>query len=82
MGNKIFYMGTNGKGTSIKMVINLILGQTMVAFSEGMILGESLGFSKETLFEMLIGGTVTAPFLAGKKEKILNDNFEAEFPLQ
>jgi|YelNatPaOPRAMG01_1025707.scaffolds.fasta_scaffold00456_18 3-hydroxyisobutyrate dehydrogenase-like beta-hydroxyacid dehydrogenase len=82
MGNKIFYMGTNGKGTSIKMVINLILGQTMVAFSEGMVLGESLGFSKQRLFEMLIGGPVTAPFISGKKDKLLNDNFEAEFPLQ
>jgi len=82
MGKKVIYLGENGKGTSIKMVINLILGQAMIAFSEGMILGESLGFKKEDLFNVLIGGPVTAPFLAGKKEKIANNKFDTEFPLQ
>ncbi len=82
MGKKVIYLGENGKGTSMKMVINLVLGQAMIAFSEGMILGESLGFKKEDLFSVLIGGPVTAPFLAGKKEKISKSNFDPEFPLQ
>ncbi len=82
MGKKIFHLGPNGKGTSMKMVINLVLGQAMLAFSEAMVLGESLGFSKEILFESLVGGPVTAPFIAGKKEKILKNKFEPEFPLQ
>jgi len=82
MGKKILHLGENGKGTSIKMVINLLLGQAMVAFSEGLVLGESLGFTKEELFNVLIGGPITAPFLAGKKEKITKNNFDPEFPLK
>ncbi len=82
MGKKILHLGENGKGTSMKMVINLILGQAMIAFSEGLVLGESLGFSKDDLFNILIGGPVTAPFLAGKREKITKNNFDPEFPLQ
>jgi 3-hydroxyisobutyrate dehydrogenase/glyoxylate/succinic semialdehyde reductase len=82
MGKKILHVGDNGKGTSIKMVINLILGQAMIAFSEGMVLGESLGFKKEDLFNVLIGGPVASPFLAGKKEKISKNSFEPEFPLR
>lgn len=82
MGKKILYLGENGKGTGMKMVINLILGQAMIAFSEGIVLGEALGFSKDDLFDILIGGPVTAPFLAGKKEKIVEGNYEAEFPLR
>lgn len=82
MGKKILHMGENGKGTSMKMIINLLLGQAMVAFSEGMVLGESLGISKEQLMEIVLGGPVVAPFLAGKKDKLLSNNFDTEFPLQ
>ncbi len=82
MGKKIIYMGENGKGTGIKMVVNLLLGQAMIAFSEGIALGEALGFSKEDLFNVLIDGPVTAPFLAGKKDKLAKQNYETEFPLQ
>ncbi len=82
MGKKIIHLGPIGKGTSMKMVVNLVLGQAMMAFSEAMVLGESLGFSKDILFESLIGGPVTAPFIAGKREKISKNKFETEFPLQ
>jgi 3-hydroxyisobutyrate dehydrogenase/glyoxylate/succinic semialdehyde reductase len=82
MGRKIIYMGENGKGTSMKMVINLLLAQAMAAFSEGMALGEALGISKEKLLEILPGGPVVAPFLTSKKEKIISENFDAEFPLK
>lgn len=82
MGKKIIHIGGNGMGTSIKMVINLLLAHSMLAFSEGILLGESLDISKEKLFEILFGGPVIAPFLAGKKDKLLHSDFEAEFPLQ
>jgi len=82
MGKKIIHLGPVGKGASMKMVINLVLGQAMLAFSEAIVLGESLGFSKDILFEALVGGPVTAPFISGKKEKILKNKFEPEFPLQ
>jgi 3-hydroxyisobutyrate dehydrogenase/glyoxylate/succinic semialdehyde reductase len=82
LGKKVLHMGDNGKGTSMKMVVNLMLANSMVSFAEAMTLGESLGFPKETLFNTLIGGPVTAPFLASKKEKIKNENFDTEFPLQ
>ncbi len=82
MGKKIIYAGDNGMGTSLKMVINLMLASAMEVFSEALILGETLGFTKEKLYDVLIGGPVTAPFLAGKKDKIDKLNFEADFPLQ
>ncbi len=82
MGKKIIHLGKNGMGTSMKMVVNLMLANSMVSFAEAMTLGESLGFSKDTLFNTLIGGPVTAPFLAGKKEKIRNEEYNTEFPLE
>src|SRR5712664_1868606 len=82
MGNKIIHTGGHGTGTSIKMVINLLLGTGMAAFAEAMTLGEGLGISREMLFDSLLGMPAVAPFLALKREKMESGNYEAEFPLR
>src|ERR1700738_2250865 len=82
MGNKIVHTGGNGAGTSMKMVINLLLGTGMAAFAEAMALGEGLGLSSKMLFDSLLGTPAVAPFLASKRDKIDNHNYEVEFPLR
>src|SRR5207249_10139008 len=82
MGNKIVHAGGHGMGTSMKMVINLLLGNAMAAFAEGMALGEGLGLSSKMLFDSLLGTPSVAPFLASKRQKIERGNYEAEFPLR
>src|SRR5882762_7156161 len=82
MGNKIVHAGGHGAGTSMKMVINLLLGTGMAAFAEAMALGEGLGISREMLFDSLLGMPAVAPFLAAKRDKIDKGNYEAEFPLR
>jgi len=82
MGNKIVHTGGHGAGTSMKMVINLLLGTGMAAFAEAMALGEGLGLSSKMLFDSLLGTPAVAPFLAAKRDKIDNRNYEAEFPLR
>jgi 3-hydroxyisobutyrate dehydrogenase/glyoxylate/succinic semialdehyde reductase len=82
IGKKWIHLGPPGKASAMKMVINLLLGQAMLAFSEGMVLGQSMGLSKKELFDVLLNAPVTAPFLSGKKEMIDEDEFEAEFPLK
>src|SRR6267378_3764504 len=70
MGNRIVHVGGHGMGTSMKMVINLLIGNAMAAFAEGMALGEGLGISREVLFDSLLGTPAIAPFIALKREKI------------
>jgi 3-hydroxyisobutyrate dehydrogenase-like beta-hydroxyacid dehydrogenase len=82
MGKKIVHMGPNGMGTSAKMVVNLLLGEAMLAFSEALTLGQSLGIHMEGLMNMLVGGAVAAPFVAGKRTKIENSQYEPDFPLK
>ena len=82
MGNKIVHVGSHGMGTSLKMVINLLIGNAMAAFAEGMALGEGLGISREVLFDSLLGMPAVAPFLAAKREKIERGNYDPEFPLR
>jgi 3-hydroxyisobutyrate dehydrogenase-like beta-hydroxyacid dehydrogenase len=82
MGNKIVHAGGNSMGTSIKMVVNLLLGTGMAAFAEAMALGQGLGLSSKMLFDSLLGTPAVAPFLTAKREKIESGNYEAEFPLR
>ncbi|PYS00227.1 MAG: NAD(P)-dependent oxidoreductase [Acidobacteria bacterium] len=82
MGNTIVHTGGQGTGTSMKMVVNLLLGTGMAAFAEAMALGEALGLSSKMLFDSLLGTPAVAPFLASKREKIERGNYEAEFPLR
>jgi 3-hydroxyisobutyrate dehydrogenase-like beta-hydroxyacid dehydrogenase len=82
MGNRIVHTGRQGTGTSMKMVINLLLGNAMAAFGEAMALGEGLGLSQKLLFDSLLGMPAVAPFIKAKREKIDNRDYEAEFPLR
>ena len=82
MGNRIVHTGGNGTGTSMKMVINLLLGNAMAAFAEAMALGEGLGLSSKLLFDSLLGTPAVAPFLAAKRDKINKRDYEPEFPLR
>jgi 3-hydroxyisobutyrate dehydrogenase-like beta-hydroxyacid dehydrogenase len=82
MGDKIVHTGANGTGTSMKMVINLLLGTGMAAFAEAIKLGQGLGLSSELLFDSLAGSPVAAPFLAAKRSKIENHKYDVEFPLR
>lgn len=82
MGNKIVHTGGHGAGTSVKMVVNLLLGNAMAAFAEGIALGQGLGISRDVLLNSLLGTPAVAPFLGLKREKIETRNYEADFPLR
>ncbi len=83
MGNKIVHAGGQGKGASLKMVMNQLLGTVMAAFAEGLVLGEALSLSREVLFEALLGGPAAAPIFALKRERIEKGNYDqADFPLR
>jgi 3-hydroxyisobutyrate dehydrogenase/glyoxylate/succinic semialdehyde reductase len=70
MGKAVHHVGGHGMGTSMKMVNNLILAQAMVAFSEAIVLGESLGMPKDMLFTTLLSSPVVAPFLSLKRTNL------------
>ena len=82
MGKATVPVGPAGQGTSMKMVINMLLAQAMVAFAEALRLGTSLGISEEMLCQTLLNGPTAAPFLKLKQDKLLHKDFAPEFPLE
>jgi 3-hydroxyisobutyrate dehydrogenase-like beta-hydroxyacid dehydrogenase len=83
ISNRIVYCGGQGMGASLKMVMNQLLGTMMATFAEGLVLGESLGLSRQVLFEALLNGPAAAPFFAVKRERIEKGDYgAADFPLR
>ncbi|MCB0273799.1 MAG: NAD(P)-dependent oxidoreductase [Calditrichaeota bacterium] len=82
MGKKVMVLGEAGQATSLKVVINMMLGISMAAFAEAVTLGEQMGLSRQLLMNALIGGPVAAPFLGMKRPMIEAENYPADFPLE
>jgi 3-hydroxyisobutyrate dehydrogenase/glyoxylate/succinic semialdehyde reductase len=82
MGRQAIHAGPTGAGTSLKMVFNVLLGMSMLAFSEALVLGESLGLDRNLLFDSLQGSVVVSPSATSKRAKIEAGDYEADFPLQ
>lgn len=82
MGSKIIPMGEVGNGSAIKLIINNLLAQSMLAFSENVALGESMGLDREMLLNLLPKLPVSAPFLSFKSENIKKEAYPTEFPLE
>ena len=77
MGNKVVHCGGQGMGSSLKMVMNQMLGTVMAAFSEGLVLGETLGLPQKALLDALLDGAAGAPFLKLKRGRIEAGSYEA-----
>ena len=57
MGKRIVHCGEAGNGQVAKICNNLILGASMIAVSEGFVLGEKLGLSHQALFDVVSGSS-------------------------
>ena len=69
MGKKFIHVGDAGMGTSLKLVNNLVMGLSVYAFAEGLSLGESLGISRQQIFDLMEGSPVAAQVVALKREQ-------------
>ncbi len=82
MGKKTHFLGKHGMGTSMKMVVNSLLGQAMAAYSEAAALAKNLGLSMEDLENVLHEGPLVPAFIPYKHKKLLDHDHETEFPLK
>ena len=82
MGAKVIPFGKVGQGAAFKMVVNMMLAQSMVVFSEALLLGESLGVDKEFLLNVIPGLPVIAPFTKFKVDAIRSGDYDVNFPLE
>jgi len=82
MGRKVLHIGKVGQGASFKMLVNIMLAQSMAIFSESVLLGQKMGISKEFLLKAIPGLVVAAPFTGAKAAMIQKEDYEVQFPLE
>lgn len=63
IGPKVRRIGDVGQGKAMKIAINLQLAVQMLAMSEGVLLAEKSGISRELACEMIFGSAVCSPMM-------------------
>ena len=79
IGPKVTYVGDNGLALCMKIAANLSLAVQMLAFSEGVLLAEKSGISRETAVEVLANSAIGSPMVQYRGPFVLKMPEEAWF---
>ena len=79
IGPKVTYVGDNGKALSMKIATNLSLAVQMLAFSEGVLLAEKSGISREIAVDVLTHSAVASSMIQYRGPFVLKMPDEAWF---
>ncbi|MDF1500965.1 MAG: NAD(P)-dependent oxidoreductase [Anaerolineales bacterium] len=82
MGEKIHHMGPPGAGSAMKVMINLMIGMTVLTVAETLTLGRKAGLDPEQMIEVLSETSVRSPHLSHKGRMMIERNFEPAFMLK
>eukprot|EP00956_Cyclotella_meneghiniana_P003163 scaffold3884_cov76-Cyclotella_meneghiniana.AAC.3 len=81
MGKATHYLGDIGNGTRAKLVVNSLMGTMMAAFSESLVLTQSMGLDGSKMLEIIGQGAIQSPMYALKGPKMLKGDHAPNFPL-
>ena len=81
LGKNRFYMGASGMGTTMKLVVNTLLGLGMQALAEAIALGEKAGLEKRLLLEVLGETAALTPGQKSKLENVKREEYPTNFAL-
>src|ERR1700678_630521 len=79
IGPKVTYVGDNGIALSMKIAINLQLAVQMLAFSEGVLLAEKSGISREVAAAVIVHSAIASPMIQYRGPFVLQQPPEAWF---
>jgi len=82
VAKQYFLLGGPGSGTTMKLVVNTLLGVGMQAIAEAVALGEGAGLDRERLLEVLSKTAVVAPAHVGKLARTAVNDYSPQFPLR
>jgi len=79
IGPKVTHVGDNGLALAMKLAINLSLAVQMMAFSEGILLAEKSGISREVAVDVMIHSAIGSPMLQYRGPFVLQQPEQAWF---
>jgi len=78
----VFHMGQAGAGTTMKLVVNALLGAGLQVLAEALALGEKAGMDRKRLAEVLGETAVISPAQRGKLANAVANEFPSTFPIR
>ncbi|HKE35649.1 MAG TPA: NAD(P)-dependent oxidoreductase [Candidatus Acidoferrum sp.] len=82
MGKKLFHLGPNGAGQTIKLAMNAILALQVDALAEALALVTRAGIPGEKLVEVMQSSMARSGVLDVKAPNLLKDQYVPSFPLR
>ncbi|WP_158240513.1 NAD(P)-dependent oxidoreductase [Telmatospirillum siberiense] len=82
LGKRSFHFGGHGQGANAKLAVNMMLGLTLQALGEAVVLGTKTGLDTAMLLDMIGDAAVASPIIAMKTPSIKAGSFPAAFPLK
>ncbi|HZC04761.1 MAG TPA: NAD(P)-dependent oxidoreductase [Ktedonobacterales bacterium] len=79
---RCFHMGPSGMGTTMKLVVNTLLGVGIQSLAEALALGEKAGLEKGRLLDVLAQTAVISPRQKLALENVRSEQYPVTFPLQ
>lgn len=79
IGPNVFHLGENGKAVAMKIAVNLSLAVQMLAFSEGVLLAEKSGISREQAVEVMVNSAIASPMVGYRGPFVLGHPENAMF---
>ncbi len=81
LGQRTMWVGPVGNGTRLKIMNNTWLAFAAEAVAASVALARRLGLETETLVDALGAGPLVSPWQAAKLQRIVKDDFSAQFAL-
>jgi len=75
MGNRRYYLGKNGSGALMKLIVNLVLGLNRMVLAEGLSLGRKAGMDLQGLLEVLKDSAAYSRAMDMKGVKMIEQDF-------
>jgi 3-hydroxyisobutyrate dehydrogenase-like beta-hydroxyacid dehydrogenase len=82
MGKNLYYCGGSGMGLRAKLTQNLILGNLLQAFNEGLVLSTRAGVDPELMLDILTNSAARSAFISAKAPMVFKRDFSTNFSLK
>jgi 3-hydroxyisobutyrate dehydrogenase-like beta-hydroxyacid dehydrogenase len=82
MGKTLYYCGESGMGLRAKLTQNLILGNLLQAFNEGLVLSTKAGVDPELMLDILNNSAARSGLIAIKAPAVFKRDFSTNFSVK
>jgi 3-hydroxyisobutyrate dehydrogenase-like beta-hydroxyacid dehydrogenase len=76
LANQTYYLGKNGSGALMKLIVNLVLGLNRMVLAEGLSLGKKAGMDLHRLLEVLKNSAAYSKAMDMKGGKMVEEDFQ------